>query len=66
MMNTPAKSVFPVPGKDAMTVPEYFAAMALQGILAGPLSGGEKSPIRPNDAAKWAIEYADALLDELH
>jgi hypothetical protein len=64
-MNAPIKSVFPVPGKDAMTVPEYFAAMALQGILAGPLSGGEKSPIRPQDAANWAVDYANALIKVL-
>jgi hypothetical protein len=64
-MKTAEKSVFPLPGKDSMTVRELVAAMAMQGLLAGPLSGGEKSPISPKEAARWAIEYADHLLNVL-
>jgi hypothetical protein len=64
-MVAPGKPVFPLQGKESLNVKEYFAAAALQGILAGPLSGGDQSPIKPDEAAKKAVEYADALLKAL-
>jgi hypothetical protein len=64
-MVTAEKAVFPELGKGSLTVRELVTAMALQGILSGPLSGGEKSPISPKEAARWAMEYADQLLSVL-
>ena len=44
-----------------LTKRELFAAMALQGMLANPaIDGNEK------DIALDAIEYADALIEELN
>lgn len=51
-----------------LTKREYFAAMALQGLLANP---DYNCPSRPKDivtttgTAKAALHYADALLKEL-
>lgn len=45
-----------------LTKRELFAAMAMQGICTdGPLSGRYKA----GEAARMAVEYADALLEEL-
>jgi hypothetical protein len=46
-----------------MNVKEYFAAVALQGILAGTWAISQG--IAPEAAAKKAVEYADALICEL-
>jgi hypothetical protein len=66
-MNMPIafKPVFPEQGKSGMNVKELFAAMALQGILAGPMDKMSSSRINPQDAAKLAVEYADALMKAL-
>lgn len=42
-----------------LTKREYFAASALQGILS-------KDDRLPSDAATWAVEYADSLIDALN
>jgi hypothetical protein len=44
---------------NGLTKREYFAAMALKGILS-------QDDSRPSDAATWAVEYADALIDALN
>ena len=46
-------------GDPGLTKREYFAAIALQGILSQDDNG-------PTDAATWAVEYADALIDALN
>jgi len=46
-------------GDTGLTKREYFAAIALQGILS-------QDDSRPSDAANWAVEYADALIDALN
>ena len=46
-------------GDPGLTKREYFAAIALQGILS-------QDDSRPSDAANWAVEYADALIDALN
>jgi hypothetical protein len=46
-------------GDTGLTKREYFAAVALQGILS-------QDDSRPSDAATWAVEYADALIDALN
>jgi hypothetical protein len=46
-------------GSTGLTKREYFAAMALKGILS-------QDDSRPSDAATWAVEYADALIDALN
>jgi hypothetical protein len=43
-----------------MTIREFVASMALNGLLASCTSG-----INPDDAAKRATDYADALLVRL-
>lgn len=42
-----------------MTLRDYFAGMALMGSIAFPIPGQEKIP---ENAAKWAYVYADAML----
>lgn len=60
-----AMSVFPHSaeqesvGQGGLTLREYFAGQALQGYLAS--MGGVDAP----QAAKWAVDYADALVREL-
>lgn len=47
-----------------LTKREYFAALAMQGILArGPFQGQD-----PADefVAKWSVDSADALIDALN
>jgi hypothetical protein len=41
-----------------MNLRDYFAAKALQGMLAMPNGDGEKE-----DYARWAYQYADAMLE---
>lgn len=49
-----------------LTKREYFAAMALQGVIAGfdPIS--QKRDLLYDVAAKEAVAYADQLLEELN
>jgi len=42
---------------DGMTLRDYFAAKAMQGLLACASGDGTKESY-----AKWAYEYADAML----
>jgi hypothetical protein len=42
---------------EGMTLRDYFAAKAMQGLIACPETDGYK-----HDYAKWAYEYADAML----
>ena len=46
-------------GEDGLTKREYFAGLAMQGVMAWDASGTEA------DAAHYAVGYADALLAEL-
>jgi hypothetical protein len=43
-----------------LTKREYFAALAMQGMLANSQADGSIE-----DFAKWSVQYADALLEEL-
>ena len=53
---------FPIPQLyRGLTKRELFAAMALQGWLAD--SGGSMSSAR--DAARYAVDHADALIEAL-
>ena len=45
---------------NGLTKREYFAISALQGLLADPNCSG------PEKVAKWAVEYADALINQLN
>jgi small ligand-binding sensory domain FIST len=47
-------------GYDGMTLRDYFAAKALQGMCA---ADGEFSQVAAR-LAEWAYEYADAMLAE--
>lgn len=68
--STPPKPpvlVTPTAGRsafDGLTVRDYFAAAALQGLISAH-AGDEISLPDPAAAAKWAQEYADALLARL-
>ncbi len=42
--------------QEGMTLRDYFAAAALQGILANPID------VRPETVVKASYEYADAML----
>lgn len=52
-----------------LTKREYFAAMAMQGYLSGPvnhyLNQGNMRSDGEKIVAEWAVSYADALLKEL-
>lgn len=43
-----------------LTKREYFAVLAMQGLLADPANDGS-----PESLALYAVKYADALLAEL-
>ena len=45
-------------GFQGMTLRDYFAAKALQAHITNNLN------LRPEDVAKWAYKYADAMLAE--
>ena len=47
---------------NGLTKREYFAAVALQGILANP----ESYSSAPTQIAKYAVDQADLLIDELN
>ena len=42
-----------------------YAAQALSGLLSGFMSNPERASPMASDAARWAVEYTDALLEEL-
>lgn len=46
-------------GSYGMSLRDYFAAAALQGLLAAPDVSGS-----PEGLAKWAYKYSDAMLAE--
>lgn len=48
-----------VSGSSGLTKREYFAAMAMQGILAGRDTVADDPPM------KWAVKLADEILEEL-
>jgi hypothetical protein len=48
-----------------LTKREYFAAMAMQGILSGPGEDWGGEDMGPEGSAEWAVKYADATLAEL-
>jgi hypothetical protein len=51
-------------GQEGMSFRDYVAAHALQGVIA---MHADPDCLRPDaeDAARWAVEYADALLAQL-
>ena len=51
-------------GSTGLTKREYFAAIALQGMIASGILAHDDSA--PSDAATWAVECADALIDALN
>ena len=44
--------------QEGMTLRDYFAAAALQGLISTPDTGGS-----PGEFAKSAYDYADAMLE---
>ena len=49
-----------------LTQREYFAIMALQGLIAGNSVWEEKRIRTPSDGARLAVSYADALICKLN
>lgn len=50
-----------------MTLLDYFAASALQGLLAAPSDtisqdSGPNARANPSKAAEWAYQYAEAMI----
>jgi hypothetical protein len=45
--------------EEGMTLRDYFAAKAMQGLLACPVGEGKNE-----EYAKWSYEFADAMLAE--
>lgn len=67
-----AKAAFPssavIEKKNGMTLREYYAGLAMQGILASPkpLKAGEDRSLSQCEClANYAVVYADALIAEL-
>ena len=51
-----------------LTKREYFAGLAMQGLLSNSYSNGFSQPLSEYDSksiAKFSIEYADELLKQL-
>lgn len=64
-MTKPNDPAFPAPygqtnGADGLTKREYFAAMAMQGIVAK-----HGVDLTRRDVAYWALQYADRLISDL-
>ncbi len=61
----PCSSAFPTSEEQTvgLTKREYFAAIALQGILAGRMADSEVSD---QDWAEWAVKLADELVAALN
>ncbi len=59
-------SAFPMRGAEfvnfGLTVREYFAATAMQGLLAADIEAG----LKPKGAANCAVAFADALIAALN
>ncbi len=49
-----------------LTKREYFASMAMQGMLAHPGTIADMPQKHPDTVAKAAVIYADALIEELN
>ena len=76
-MKNSDQPIYPIPkdrdinasGKNGLTKREYFAAMAMQGMLSNgmPNDVGVEPPYHMSCAklARYAIEYADELLKQL-
>ena len=74
MAKTKSEFVFPIAPQNndweqelGMTKREYFAAMALQGLMVQAIPGGHNSNSYNlnKDRAKFAVDMADALINEL-
>ncbi len=65
MATKPASSAFPQSEEQTLglTKREYFAAMALQGLLAGRMADSEVSA---QEWSEWAVEYANELINALN
>ena len=57
---------YPLPSDSdtpGLTIREYFAGLALQGIMSQPENGAQHIP---QLVAEWAVSCADALISELN
>lgn len=75
-MSKADEPAFPVPEtavggqrmRGGLSKREYFAAMAMQGMLANPeinKRARKNGVYSPREYARWAVDSADALLAEL-
>ena len=53
-----------VPGSAGINLRQHYAGLAMQALASAPDETGMWKTA-PHDAAKLAVEYADALLEEL-
>lgn len=54
---------------NGITIRQYYAGLAMQGMLANSYSNGSTQPLselRDSDVANLAVAYADALINELN
>jgi hypothetical protein len=63
-MTQPEESDFPTPpfNREGLTIRDYLAARAMQGLLANPTTGDS----RPDWIARIAVVNADTLIAELN
>lgn len=50
-------------GNDGMTLRDYFAASAIQGLLANPTVIAKDGTDHREQFATWSFKYADAMLE---
>ena len=65
----PNDSAHPTLGQNGLTKREYFAAAALQGMLANSYSNGSTQPLAEypfKDLGEFAVAAADALIEALN
>ena len=53
-------------GTEGLTKREYFAALAMQGILTGCYSQKDCEEIPSDWLSEQSVQYADALIDQLN
>jgi hypothetical protein len=58
------RAAFPRSMQDGLTKREYFAALAMQGLISSHT--GPVEPPQPKTAADYAVRCADALIAELN
>jgi hypothetical protein len=71
MTTDPRENAFPITGKSdpdmrGLTKREYFAALAMQGLIASDVRGSSETPWTSRWIAELAVEQSNALIAALN